>query len=66
MAALRADRAAHRDDRVLSFIYLPIVVLVIYAFNSSRIQTWPPRGFSLHWFAEARATRRSSRRSRTR
>ena len=38
---------------VLSFIYLPIVVLVIYAFNSSRIQAWPPQGFTLQWFADA-------------
>lgn len=40
---------------VLAFIYLPIVVLAIYAFNSSRIQTWPPAGFTLHWFVEAAA-----------
>jgi putative spermidine/putrescine transport system permease protein len=40
---------------VLAFIYLPIVVLVIYAFNSSRIQSWPPQGFTLQWFADAAA-----------
>jgi len=38
---------------VLSFIYLPIVVLAIYAFNSSRIQVWPPTSLTLHWFFEA-------------
>jgi putative spermidine/putrescine transport system permease protein len=38
---------------VLGFLYLPIVVLVIYAFNPSRIQAWPPSGFTLHWFVEA-------------
>ena len=38
---------------VLAFIYLPIVVLAIYAFNTSRIQVWPPVGFTLNWFAEA-------------
>src|SRR5688500_16941077 len=38
---------------VLGFLYLPIVVLVIYAFNPSRIQAWPPSGFTLHWFFEA-------------
>jgi putative spermidine/putrescine transport system permease protein len=27
---------------VLAFIYLPIVVLAIYAFNPSRLQAWPP------------------------
>ena len=26
---------------VLSFLYLPLVVVVIYAFNESRLQAWP-------------------------
>ncbi|HYI21762.1 MAG TPA: ABC transporter permease [Candidatus Limnocylindrales bacterium] len=38
---------------VLAFLYLPIVVLAIYAFNSSRIQAWPPSSFTLQWFVEA-------------
>jgi len=38
---------------VLAFIYLPIVVLIIYAFNSSKIQAWPPAGFTVDWFVEA-------------
>ncbi|HEX2766565.1 MAG TPA: ABC transporter permease [Candidatus Limnocylindria bacterium] len=38
---------------VLAFLYLPLIILVIYAFNSSRLQAWPPAGFTLHWFAEA-------------
>lgn len=46
--ALRVATAA-----VLSFIYLPIVVLAIYAFNTSRIQAWPPRGLTFQWFFEA-------------
>lgn len=40
---------------VLAFIYLPIVVLGIYAFNESRIQAWPPTGFTFKWFGEAAA-----------
>ena len=40
---------------VLVFLYLPIAVLAIYAFNSSRIQTWPPLSFTLKWFGEAAA-----------
>ena len=40
---------------VLSFIYLPLVILAIYAFNESRLQAWPPTGFTLHWFGEAAA-----------
>ena len=38
---------------VLAFLYLPLVILAIYAFNESRSQAWPPTGFSLHWFTEA-------------
>lgn len=48
--ALRAATAL-----VLAFIYLPIVVLAIFAFNPSRLQAWPPVGFTLQWFAEAAA-----------
>jgi len=40
---------------VLGFLYLPIVVLAIYAFNDSRIQTWPPISFTLKWFGDALA-----------
>jgi putative spermidine/putrescine transport system permease protein len=38
---------------VLAFLYLPLIILAIYAFNSSRIQAWPPASFTLHWFGEA-------------
>jgi putative spermidine/putrescine transport system permease protein len=38
---------------VLTFLYLPLVILGIYAFNPSRLQVWPPTGFTLQWFAEA-------------
>ena len=37
----------------LAFIYFPLIVLAIYAFNPSRSQVWPPAGLSLHWFGEA-------------
>lgn len=37
---------------VLLFLYLPIAVVIVYAFNSSRdVSTW--KGFSLHWFSAA-------------
>ena len=42
---------------VLAFLYLPIAILTIYAFNTSRIQTWPPRGLTLDWFAAAGRSR---------
>jgi putative spermidine/putrescine transport system permease protein len=38
---------------VLAFLYLPLIIVVIYAFNSSRLPAWPPAGFTLHWFGEA-------------
>jgi putative spermidine/putrescine transport system permease protein len=38
---------------VLVFLYLPLLILAIYAFNPSRIQAWPPTGLTLRWFGEA-------------
>jgi putative spermidine/putrescine transport system permease protein len=37
----------------LGFIYLPLIIVAIYAFNASRSQVWPPPGLSLRWFGEA-------------
>jgi putative spermidine/putrescine transport system permease protein len=37
----------------LAFIYLPLLVIAIYAFNASRILEWPPPGFTLDWFSDA-------------
>ena len=36
---------------VLAFLFIPIVLIVLYAFNSSNIESWPIAGFSLHWNA---------------
>ena len=38
---------------VLAFLFVPIVLIVLYAFNSSNIESWPIAGFSLHWFGVA-------------
>jgi putative spermidine/putrescine transport system permease protein len=38
---------------VLTFLYLPLAVVVIYAFNKSQGQTWPIAGVTTHWFADA-------------
>jgi putative spermidine/putrescine transport system permease protein len=38
---------------VLAFIYIPLIVIFIYAFNSSNLLEWPPPGLTLHWFPEA-------------
>ena len=35
---------------VLAFLFAPIVLIVLYAFNRSNIESWPIAGFSLHWF----------------
>ena len=51
----------------LAFIYVPLIVIGIYAFNSSNILKWPPPGLTTHWFAAgvrqpaARAARWSPR-----
>jgi putative spermidine/putrescine transport system permease protein len=37
----------------LAFIYIPLIVIFIYAFNSSTLLEWPPPGLTLHWFPEA-------------
>ena len=36
---------------VLLFLYAPIGIIVLYAFNSSNIQSWPIAGFSTTWFS---------------
>jgi putative spermidine/putrescine transport system permease protein len=38
---------------VLAFLYVPLIILIVYAFNPSRLQAWPPTGFTLDWFGEA-------------
>lgn len=38
----------------LAFIYIPLVVVGIYAFNASgTAQKWPPSGLTLEWFPKA-------------
>jgi putative spermidine/putrescine transport system permease protein len=46
--ALRAAVAV-----TLSFIYVPLIVVGVYAFNSSNILQWPPPGLTTHWFDQA-------------
>ena len=40
---------------VLAFIYLPLTIVVLYAFNESGTNAWPPSGFTFRWFGEAMA-----------
>ena len=38
---------------ILTFLYLPLVLVVISAFNESSFMAWPPPGLTLRWFGEA-------------
>ena len=37
----------------LVFVYTPLVVIALYAFNESRIQAWPIKGVTLEWWDRA-------------
>jgi putative spermidine/putrescine transport system permease protein len=37
----------------LAFIYIPLAIIVLYAFNSRRTLTWPIPGLTLKWFGKA-------------
>ena len=45
---LRAATAA-----TLAFIYVPLLVIGLYAFNESITQGWPISGYTTRWFGEA-------------
>src|SRR5689334_8902458 len=38
---------------VLLFLFAPIALIVLYAFNRSNIESWPIASYSLHWFSVA-------------
>jgi putative spermidine/putrescine transport system permease protein len=35
---------------VYGFLYLPLIVLILYAFNRENVNSWPLAGLSLRWF----------------
>ncbi|MFL5791834.1 MAG: ABC transporter permease [Actinomycetota bacterium] len=37
----------------LAFLYVPLVIVVVYAFNKSVSGSWPPQLFTLKWFSVA-------------
>jgi putative spermidine/putrescine transport system permease protein len=37
----------------LAFIYLPLLVIILYAFNTRRTLVWPIPGLTLKWFGKA-------------
>jgi len=38
---------------VLAFLYIPIGLICLYAFNESNVQSWPIPGFTTKWFSPA-------------
>ena len=38
---------------VFLFLWIPIVIMGVYAFNSSNVQSWPIAGFSTKWISAA-------------
>ena len=36
---------------VVLFLWLPLVLIGAYAFNSSNVQSWPIPGWTTHWFS---------------
>jgi putative spermidine/putrescine transport system permease protein len=38
---------------VLVFLYVPIALICVYAFNKSNVQSWPISGFTTKWFSPA-------------
>ncbi len=38
---------------VLLFLYIPIVVICLYAFDNSNVQSWPISGLTTKWFGPA-------------
>lgn len=38
---------------VIVFLFFPIVLIGVYAFNASNVQSWPITSFSTHWFSVA-------------
>ena len=37
----------------LVFLYLPLVVIAVLSFNEATSLSWPPQGFTTHWWADA-------------
>jgi putative spermidine/putrescine transport system permease protein len=38
---------------VVAFLWIPIVIMAVYAFNSSNVQSWPIPGFTTKWISLA-------------
>jgi putative spermidine/putrescine transport system permease protein len=51
----RGTRIALRvwSTLVVAFLWFPLALIMLYAFNSSNVESWPISGFTTHWFHEA-------------
>ena len=38
---------------VVCFLWIPLVLIGVYAFNASNVQSWPIPGWTTHWFSDA-------------
>jgi putative spermidine/putrescine transport system permease protein len=38
---------------VIAFLWIPLIVIALYAFNGATLQTWPIQDWSLRWFSVA-------------
>ena len=38
---------------VVLFLWIPLVLIGVYAFNASNVQSWPIPGWTTHWFSDA-------------
>src|SRR3954447_3390330 len=38
---------------VMLFLWFPLALIMVYAFNKSNVQSWPIPGFTTKWFSEA-------------
>src|SRR3954447_12952406 len=54
MTGSRAERLIFgaASALVLAFLYVPLMLIVLYAFNKTNINSWPFPGFSTRWFTE--------------
>src|SRR2546426_4501143 len=52
MTGSRPDRLLFGATSLLVFVflYLPLALIVLYAFNKTNINSWPFPGFSTQWF----------------
>jgi putative spermidine/putrescine transport system permease protein len=38
---------------VIAFLWIPLILITLYAFNGATLQTWPISHWSVHWFSVA-------------